>query len=60
MKTKKDEIPQETIDKITKYVYENYKNLADKKLFINEASNCYYISDHKDASPLILGKKTFT
>jgi hypothetical protein len=50
---------ENTIQKITEYVYKNYRWLKDKQLIIREKSNCYHIVSHVDASPLILGKKTF-
>ena len=46
-----------TIQKITEYVYKNYKWLKNKKLIIKEKKNCFHIVANKDASPLILGKK---
>ena len=48
---------EETIQKITEYVYKNYKWLKNKKLIIKEKKNCFHIVANKDASPLILGKK---
>ena len=48
---------EETIKKITEYVYKNYKWLKNKQLTIKEKKNCFHISAHEDASPLILGKK---
>ena len=47
---------EETIQKITEYVYKNYKWLKNKKLIIKEKKNCFHIVANKDASPLILGK----
>ena len=58
MKTQTDPTP-ETTAKITKYIYANYKQYDGKRLFINELSNCFTISDNKDASPIILGKTLF-
>ena len=46
----------EDIEKITEYVYKNYRWLKNKKLIIREKSNCFHIAAHEDASPLILGK----
>ena len=48
-----------TIQKITEYVYKNYRWLKNKKLIIREKGNCFHIVSHEDASPLILGKKNF-
>jgi len=56
---KTEEIAPEVVDKITKYVYENYKQHKDKKLYIKELSNCFSITSHKDGSPMILGKTLF-
>ena len=47
---------EEDIEKITEYVYKNYKWLKNKKLIIREKDKCFHIVAHKDASPLILGK----
>lgn len=47
---------EETVKKVTAYVYKNYKDYEDKQLYIYEYDNCFTISNHKDASPLILGK----
>ena len=47
---------EDTIQQITEYVYKNYKSYKDKPLIIKEKNNCFYICDHEDASPLILGK----
>ncbi len=49
-------LQEETLQKVTDYVYKNYKWLKDKPLIIREKTNCYHIIDHKDGSPLILGK----
>ena len=47
---------EEDIEKITEYVYKNYKWLKNKQLIIREKENCLHIVSHEDASPLILGK----
>ena len=47
---------EETIKKITEYVYKNYKLYKDKELIIREYNTCFHILKHKDSSPLILGK----
>ena len=51
---------EETIQQITEFVYKNYGWLKNKKLIIREKENCFHVVGHEDASPLILGKKTFT
>lgn len=56
---KDEKIDPEVVKKITSYVHANYKQYADKHLYINEAPNCFTISVNKDASPLILGKTLF-
>ena len=48
---------EEDIEKITEYVYKNYKWLKNQKLIIREFDNCFHILKHEDGSPLILGKK---
>ena len=47
---------EEDIEKITEYVYKNYKWLKNKKLIIRELKNCFHVLKHEDGSPLILGK----
>ena len=47
---------EEDIKKITEYVYKNYKWLKNKQLIIKEKKNCFHVTAHEDASPLILGK----
>ena len=47
---------EETIKKITEYVYENYKSYKNKQLIIREYDKCFHVLTHKDGSPLILGK----
>ena len=47
---------EETIKKITEYVYKNYKSYKNKELIVEEFSNCFHIKINKDESPLILGK----
>ena len=48
---------EEDIQKITEYVYKNYKSYKNKQLIIRARSNCFHVCKHEDASPLILGKK---
>ena len=47
---------EEDIEKITEYVYKNYRWLKNKKLIIREKENCFHIVANEDASHLILGK----
>jgi hypothetical protein len=47
---------EETIKKITEYVYKNYKLYKNKQLIIREYDKCFHILTHKDGSLLILGK----
>ena len=47
---------EEDIEKITEYVYKNYKWLKNKKLIIREKDKCFHVLKHEDSSPLILGK----
>lgn len=42
--------------RVTDYAQKNYKMFAGKELIVTEGENCFYVSDHKDGSPLILGK----
>ena len=56
---KTEEISAEVTTKITAYVYANYKDYKDKKLYIVECDNCFTINNHINGSPLILGKKLF-
>jgi len=59
MKKDEEKIDPAVLEKITNYVYNNYKQYKDKQLYINEASSCFTITDNKDKSPLILGKTLF-
>ena len=47
---------EEDIEKITEYVYKNYKEYKNKQLIIREHKNCIHVLKHEDSSPLILGK----
>jgi len=47
---------EEDIEKITEYVYKNYKEYKNKQLIIKEYKNCFHVLKHQDGSPLILGK----
>ena len=48
---------EETKQQVIEYVYKNYKWLKNKQLIIKEKKNCFHVTAHEDASPLILGKK---
>ena len=48
---------EETKQRVTEYVYKNYKSYKEKQLIITELDNCFHIFKHEDGSPLILGKK---
>jgi len=56
MKTNNDAIAPEVIEKVTNYVYKNYKSMENKPLIIRQSDVCFFVLTHKDASPLILGK----
>ena len=43
-------------EKVTEYVYKNYKTYKDKPLIIEEFGSFFTIKRNKDESPLILGK----
>lgn len=49
-------ISQTDLEKITNYVYENYRSYKGKNLIINELNSCFSILKHKHGSPLFLGK----
>ena len=57
---KKEVASAEAQEKITKYVHANYKQYENKQLYILESNTCFYVSAHKDSSPLILGKCFFS
>lgn len=42
--------------KVSDYAQKNYKMFEGKELIVKEGENCFYVSDNKDGSPLILGK----
>lgn len=45
--------------KIEQYVKDKYPNkFKDKNVLIKETSGIYFVSTHKDESPIILNKKT--
>lgn len=47
---------KEYIEKVTEYVYNNYKSYKDKPLIIEEFGSFFTIRTKKDESPLILSK----
>lgn len=50
-------VTQDVHDKVEAYVYQKYKNLDKKTLIVKETDHCFFVYDHKDGSPLILGKE---
>jgi hypothetical protein len=57
MTEEKESIAPAVIKSVTDYVYKNYPNYKDKSLHISQSAGCFYITDDKDRSPLILSKK---
>lgn len=53
---KEETIAPEVKAKVEEYAYKNYKMFKDKTLYIVERDNCFLVSSHPDASPLVLGK----
>jgi hypothetical protein len=47
---------KEITKKVSDYAQKNYKMFKGKELFVREGENVFYVSDHKDRSPLILSK----
>jgi len=56
MKQEKVVPSEEVTKKVQAYVQKNYKDYEDKVLYIYEYDKCFTIANHKDGSPLILGK----
>lgn len=50
-------VDHDTHLKVEAYVYQKYKNLDKKTLIVKETDHCFFVYDHKDGSPLILGKE---
>jgi len=47
------------MDKIEQYVREKYpKRFKNKEVLVKEKAGIYFVSTHKDESPIILNKKT--
>tara|TARA_A200000159_G_C7198019_1_gene286586 strand:+ start:400 stop:543 length:144 start_codon:yes stop_codon:yes gene_type:complete len=45
------------MNRIEDYVRQTYKKrFKDKPVFITEGDVCYFVTEHMDASPLILSK----
>jgi len=44
------------MNRIEDYVRQTYKRFKDKPVFITEGDVCYFVTEHMDASPLILSK----
>ena len=53
LKTKMDKV---IAQKVSDYAQKNYKMFEGKELIVKEGENVFYVSDHQDRSPLILGK----
>lgn len=53
LKTKMDKV---IAQKVSDYAQKNYKMFEGKELIVKEGENVFYVSDHEDGSPLILGK----
>ena len=56
MKEDQDTIAPAIIQSVTDYVYKNYSNYKDKKLHIRQSTGCFYVTENKNSSPLILSK----
>jgi len=53
----KQNIPQETIDKIEEYVTKNFsKTFKNKPIIIEEKENFFTVKCHIDAGPIVLSK----
>jgi len=53
---KEETIAPEVKSKVEEYAYNNYKMFKNKTLYITERDNCFLVTSHPDASPLVLGK----
>ena len=56
-KDKGKDVSPEVVQKLTEYVYENYKLFKDKPLIIKDRGSHFTILRHLTGSPLFLGKK---
>jgi hypothetical protein len=52
----KESISSEIKDQVKEYAYKHYKMFKDKTLLITENKSCFFVTTHKDRSPLILSK----
>jgi len=53
----KQNIPQETIDKVEEYVMKNFsKTFKNKPIIIEEKENFFTVKCHIDAGPIVLSK----
>ena len=50
------DVEPEVAEKVTEYVYKNYKNYRDKPLIIKDRGSHFTILKHINAGPLFLGK----
>ena len=59
-KDKGKEVEQDVADKVTEYVYKNYKRFKDKTLIIRDQGSHFTILHHITGAPLFLGKSILT
>ncbi len=53
----KQDIPQETIDKVEEYVTKNFsKTFKNKPIIIEEKENFFTVKCHINAGPIVLSK----
>lgn len=55
-----EQLADEIVAKVIEYAQANYKYLKNKTLIVTEHGKCFHVRDHKDGSPLILGKGILT
>ena len=53
---KEEKLAKDIVLKVSEYTQANYKHLKNKELIITEHGNVFHVRDHKDGSPLMLGK----
>jgi len=56
-KDKGVEVTPEVAEKVTEYVYKNYKTYKDKPLIIRDKGSYFTVLKHINGGPLFLGKK---
>jgi len=56
-KDKGIDVSPEVAEKVTEYVYKNYKTYKDKPLIIRDRSSHFTVLKHINGGPLFLGKK---